>query len=70
MHGPSPAPFRLPLSGSRCWRGSQIKEKLLAVAHEWDRYPMLARTHGQPASPTTMGKEIMVFADRIDYQTK
>lgn len=49
---------------------TQIKEKLLAVAHEWDRYPMLARTHGQPASPTTMGKEIMVFADRIDYQTK
>ena len=32
--------------------------------------PMLARTHGQPASPTTLGKEILVFAERLDNQMK
>jgi adenylosuccinate lyase len=34
----------------------------------WIDIPMLARTHGQPASPTRLGKEIMVFAERLDQQ--
>jgi adenylosuccinate lyase len=37
-------------------------------AKEWKDIPMLARTHGQPASPTRLGKEIYVFADRIKNQ--
>jgi len=38
------------------------------LAREWKEIPMLARTHGQPASPTTLGKEIMVFAERLGGQ--
>ena len=37
-------------------------------AHEWNDVPMLAHTHGQPASPTSLGKEIMVFAYRMRRQ--
>ena len=40
--------------------------KLLAI--EWKDIPMLAHTHGQPASPTKLGKEIMVFVERIQNQ--
>ena len=47
-------------------------EKLIArigsLAEEWADIPMLARTHGQPASPTRLGKEIMVFAYRLNNQ--
>lgn len=42
--------------------------KLNALAKEWKDIPMLAHTHGQPASPTRLGKEIMVFAARLDKQ--
>lgn len=35
---------------------------------EWESIPMLAKTHGQPASPTRLGKEIMVFTERLDIQ--
>lgn len=38
------------------------------VADQWKDIPMLARTHGQPASPTRLGKEIAVFIERIDQQ--
>ncbi|HRP90380.1 MAG TPA: adenylosuccinate lyase [Edaphocola sp.] len=38
------------------------------MAHDWKRIPLLARTHGQPASPTTLGKEIMVFVERLNNQ--
>jgi adenylosuccinate lyase len=38
------------------------------LAREWIDIPMLARTHGQPASPTMLGKEIMVFVERIENQ--
>ena len=41
---------------------------LLFLAGHWKHIPMLARTHGQPASPTNLGKEIMVFVERIDNQ--
>jgi len=38
------------------------------LASSWDDVPMLARTHGQPASPTRLGKEIRVFIERLDTQ--
>lgn len=38
------------------------------MASAWENIPMLARTHGQPASPTTLGKEIKVFIERINNQ--
>ena len=41
---------------------------LKSKATEWADIPMLARTHGQPASPTRLGKEIMVFAVRLEKQ--
>jgi adenylosuccinate lyase len=41
---------------------------LNAKAEEWAEVPMLARTHGQPASPTRLGKEIRVFAERLEEQ--
>lgn len=41
---------------------------LYHLAQEWKGIPMLARTHGQPASPTTLGKEFMVFVERIEGQ--
>lgn len=40
------------------------------VADEWETFPMLARTHGQPASPTRLGKEFAVFAERLDQQLR
>jgi adenylosuccinate lyase len=46
----------------------QVKEQLHALATEWADVPMLARTHGQPASPTRLGKEIAVFVERLDQQ--
>ena len=46
----------------------RILEKLIALSKEWKDIPMLARTHGQPASPTRLGKEIYVFVDRLDEQ--
>jgi adenylosuccinate lyase len=42
--------------------------KLDGMAEEWKSIPMLAHTHGQPASPTKLGKEIRVFADRLREQ--
>lgn len=42
--------------------------KLSALADEWKEIPMLARTHGQPASPTRLGKEIEVFVVRLQNQ--
>jgi adenylosuccinate lyase len=45
-----------------------FQHKLHDLALQWKDIPMLARTHGQPASPTMLGKEIMVFVERIDNQ--
>lgn len=47
---------------------NEVKEKLKTLAEEWKDIPMLARTHGQPASPTRLGKEIMVFVVRLEEQ--
>ena len=43
--------------------------KLVAISDEWKDVSMLARTHGQPASPTKLGKEILVFVERLQNQT-
>lgn len=49
----------------------QIQElinTLNELAKEWKHIPMLAHTHGQPASPTRLGKEVMVFVERLENQ--
>lgn len=45
-----------------------LKRQLDILANEWRSVPLLARTHGQPASPTMLGKEIMVFVERLGNQ--
>ncbi|HOZ51367.1 MAG TPA: adenylosuccinate lyase [Chitinophagaceae bacterium] len=45
-----------------------IINQLKAFAKAWNKIPMLAKTHGQPASPTILGKEIMVFIERLENQ--
>lgn len=45
-----------------------LKQELKIMADQWRNIPMLAKTHGQPASPTRLGKEIMVFVERLQNQ--
>jgi adenylosuccinate lyase len=47
-----------------------VISKLKELAIEWADIPMLARTHGQPASPTRLGKEILVFVERLEEQMR
>lgn len=47
---------------------NDLVDKLEELAEEWKGVPMLAKTHGQPASPTNLGKEIRVFSERIKGQ--
>ncbi|WP_294600492.1 adenylosuccinate lyase [uncultured Rikenella sp.] len=46
----------------------ELIDKLAALADEWSDVPLLAHTHGQPASPTVLGKEIRVFVERLEKQ--
>jgi adenylosuccinate lyase len=46
----------------------EMIEQLTKMAQDWKHIPMLAKTHGQPASPTYLGKELMVFVDRLNKQ--
>jgi len=46
----------------------RVRDQLEQIAQDWAFVPMLARTHGQPASPTLLGKEFRVFVERIDVQ--
>ncbi|MBR5530789.1 MAG: adenylosuccinate lyase [Bacteroidaceae bacterium] len=46
----------------------ELVDRLNAYAEEWKDIPMLAKTHGQPASPTRLGKEVRVFAYRLEQQ--
>ncbi len=48
----------------------QVIDQLNAFAEEWKDIAMLAKTHGQPASPTRLGKEVKVFAYRLEEQLK
>lgn len=47
-----------------------LQHTIITLAQQWADVPMLARTHGQPASPTRLGKELMVFAERIENQVQ
>ena len=47
-----------------------LTSKLKELSQEWKDIPMLARTHGQPASPTRLGKEIAVFVERLEEQMR
>lgn len=64
----------VPLSLKEAWEDvleplwAQVLRTLEARAREWKDVPMLARTHGQPASPTRLGKELFVFVERLDNQ--
>ncbi len=64
----------IPLSWKACMEHEylpsllNLKKSLHRFAGDWKSIPMLARTHGQPASPTTLGKELMVFVERLDNQ--
>jgi len=46
----------------------QVTDKLTSLAKDWKDVSLLARTHGQPASPTRLGKEIYVFVERLQIQ--
>jgi len=65
----------LPLSLKQAWGEvvspllNDVIELLQARAHEWKDVALLARTHGQPASPTSLGKELYVFVERLLVQT-
>lgn len=64
----------IPLSWKHCLENEYLPaianthNLLVSMAKKWKQIAMLARTHGQPASPTILGKEIMVFAERIEGQ--
>lgn len=47
-----------------------LQNHLYQLAAQWKNIPLLARTHGQPASPTRLGKEIMVFVERLNNQVE
>lgn len=49
---------------------NRLIERLKTYGEEWEEVPMLAKTHGQPASPTRLGKEIRVFVSRLEQQVK
>lgn len=63
-----PAAFRDAVVEAYVPAVDRIIEKLIAFSDEWKAVPMLARTHGQAASPTILGKEIYVFVERLDEQ--
>jgi adenylosuccinate lyase len=48
----------------------KIISDLRKMSRDWSGIPMLARTHGQPASPTRLGKEFLVFVERLEMQRK
>ena len=48
----------------------QMMDKLIELKNEWANIPLLARTHGQAASPTLLGKEIMVYIERLECQMR
>jgi adenylosuccinate lyase len=64
----------MPLALKEAWQGvmqpvlEDLVSHLATKAREWKEVPMLARTHGQPASPTRLGKELQVFVERLRGQ--
>lgn len=66
----------IPLSWKHCMEHEylpsliNLQNNLYQLAIQWKDVPMLARTHGQPASPTRLGKELMVFVERLNHQVE
>lgn len=66
----------IPLSWKHCMEHEylpaiiNIQNSLHQLASQWKNIPLLARTHGQPASPTRLGKEFMVFVERLNNQVE
>jgi len=63
-----PYSFKLALNDVYYPALAELIDLLKKYAAEWDKIPMLAHTHGQPASPTRLGKEIQVFIERLENQ--
>lgn len=63
-----PYTFKLALNEVYYPQISELINKLNSLAQEWKDIPLLAHTHGQPASPTKLGKEFLVFAERLSIQ--
>ncbi|MCX2479633.1 adenylosuccinate lyase [Pedobacter sp. MC2016-15] len=63
-----PYTFKLALSEVYYPQISQLISRLQELAGDWKDVPLLAHTHGQPASPTKLGKEFLVFAERLEIQ--
>ncbi|WP_316736831.1 adenylosuccinate lyase [Pedobacter aquatilis] len=63
-----PYSIKLALNNSYYPAIQSLIEKIKELATEWKDIPMLAHTHGQPASPTKLGKEFLVFAERLNIQ--
>lgn len=63
-----PYSFKVALEESYYPAITELVEKIKNLAQEWADVPLLAHTHGQPASPTKLGKEFMVFAERLNVQ--
>ncbi len=63
-------PLLIKLALEKCYlpEAEKLRHSLHELALQWAQVPMLARTHGQPASPTVLGKEIKVFVERLDIQ--
>jgi len=65
-----PYSIKLALNESYYPAITELITKINALATEWKDVPMLAHTHGQPASPTKLGKEFLVFAERLSIQVE
>ena len=65
-----PYSFKLAIDESYLPAIHELVETLKKYASDWEKLPMLAHTHGQPASPTRLGKEIQVFVERLENQLK
>jgi adenylosuccinate lyase len=65
-----PYTFKLALDEVYYPKIEQLIERIKALANDWKDIPLLAHTHGQPASPTKLGKEFLVFAERLQVQVE
>src|SRR6185312_2865729 len=65
-----PYTFKLALTDSYYPAVDELISLLKKYAGDWEKVPMLAHTHGQPASPSRLGKEIQVFIERLENQLK
>ncbi|MGN6639208.1 MAG: adenylosuccinate lyase, partial [Mucilaginibacter sp.] len=63
-----PYSFKLAIDETYLPAINELISILKSYAQEWQHLPMLAHTHGQPASPTRLGKEIQVFVERLENQ--